>query len=232
MKVYKVTDQVRKKGKVIYVTKNGTKWGPGVRHTIKEQDEDQALCSVFWLHAYQSPLVAAVLHPMHTSFDKPTLWEAEGGGVFKYQNDKMGVTELTTIKKIRMPKFTKEQLYEIQIRVCLSAMLHCVRTTQHAKTAVKLIETKRPMGVIPRRMVGAIQNAKNGLRGAQFYGGFDNALYRLRCCDGVEGRVTTNTPLASVSGTVYHVLNGDGLDLPLHSIIEGVLENRPFNGRE
>jgi hypothetical protein len=37
-----------------------------------------SLCGPGWLHAYESPLVAAFMNPIHADFRKPRLFEAEG----------------------------------------------------------------------------------------------------------------------------------------------------------
>ena len=109
--LYKVTD---KSGK----TKNDTQWGEGVSHTAI--GESQELCTNGFIHAYEHPLIAAFMHPAHTSFKNPILWEAEGEIVIKDGQLKCGVKTLTTLKKIPLPEITLEQRIAIAIHCALT----------------------------------------------------------------------------------------------------------------
>ena len=67
-KLYKLTDENGQ-------TRGGTQWGPGVSHSGTGCG---GLCSPGWIHAYEHPLVAVLLNPIHGKFRQPRMWEAEG----------------------------------------------------------------------------------------------------------------------------------------------------------
>jgi hypothetical protein len=68
------------------------------------------------LHAYEHPLLAVLLNPIHADFPDPILWEAEGGGTALREGQvKIGVTELTTIRQIPCPTVTTEQRVKFAI---------------------------------------------------------------------------------------------------------------------
>ena len=66
-KLYKLTDSCGR-------TRDGTRWGPGVSHSGTGKGE---LCGPGWIHAYEHPLVAVLMNPIHANFQNPRLWEAE-----------------------------------------------------------------------------------------------------------------------------------------------------------
>jgi hypothetical protein len=102
MKVYKLTDPDGK-------TRNDTQWGPGVTHEIR-YGTDKMLCSSSWLHAYQHPLLAVLMNPVHASFSHPRLWVARAQGKIRRDGQaKMGCKKLTTVKEIPLPQVTDEQ---------------------------------------------------------------------------------------------------------------------------
>ena len=68
IKLYKLTDRDGQ-------TRNGTQWGPGMSHSGTGKGE---LCGPGWIHAYEHPLIAVLLNPIHAIFQNPRLWEAEG----------------------------------------------------------------------------------------------------------------------------------------------------------
>ena len=94
MKLYKLTDKYGR-------TRGGTQWGPGVTHSAKGS-ADQELCSDGWIHAYEHPLIAVFMNPVHGNFANPLLWEAEGE-IGKRQQLECGVRELTTVRAIEVP---------------------------------------------------------------------------------------------------------------------------------
>lgn len=97
--LYKLTDSLG-------FTRNATMWGPGISHTAPGGDK---LCTASWLHAYQHPLLAVFLDRAHGNFGKTArLWEAEGI-VGLRKPDKVGCTELTTIREIPLPIVTRTQ---------------------------------------------------------------------------------------------------------------------------
>ena len=106
MRLYKLTDQNQE-------TRNHTKWGENVTHRASGEGP---LCSCGWLHAYEHPLLAVLLNPIHADFPDPILWEAEGSGTALREGQvKIGVTELTTIRQIPCPTVTTEQRVKFAI---------------------------------------------------------------------------------------------------------------------
>ena len=97
-KLYKLTE---KDGQ----TYGGTQWGEGIKHTAPGTG---VLCKEGWLHAYEHPLLAVLLNPIHACFKKPRLWEAEGT-VGISDSLKVGCTELITVKEIPLPEISREQ---------------------------------------------------------------------------------------------------------------------------
>jgi hypothetical protein len=98
IKLYKLTDS---RGK----TRNGTQWGPGVSHSGTGEGE---LCGPGWIHAYEHPLIAVLLNPIHANFKNPRLWEAEGEVGLRDGQIKCGCKTLTTVREIPLPEITME----------------------------------------------------------------------------------------------------------------------------
>jgi hypothetical protein len=96
--LYKLTDSCGK-------THNGTQWGPGISHSGTGEGE---LCGPGWIHAYEHPLVAVLLNPIHANFRNPRLWEAEGEVGLRDGQLKCGCKALTTVREIPLPKITTE----------------------------------------------------------------------------------------------------------------------------
>jgi len=117
MKLYKLTtqDDLTRKGET-----NETQWGPGVTHYAKPGNG--FLCSDYYIHAYESPLVAIVMNYIHACIPDPKLWEAEGEVAKRDGQLKCGCKSLTTIREIPCPTITLTQRVEIAIRC---AMLVC-----------------------------------------------------------------------------------------------------------
>jgi hypothetical protein len=107
LKLYKLTDQNCE-------TRNHTKWGEGVTHHANGAGD---LCGPGWLHAYEDPLIAVLLNPIHAAIHDPIMWEAEGSGEVRCDGHlKLGVTSLTTVRRIDPPIVTTEQMVEFAIR--------------------------------------------------------------------------------------------------------------------
>ena len=88
-------------------TYNKCLWGEDVTH---ETSGEGGLCSSGWLHAYQHPLIAVFMNPIHAKVKNPKLWECIGDG--KYLDDrglKCGFTRLTTVKEISLPEVSATQ---------------------------------------------------------------------------------------------------------------------------
>jgi len=96
--LYKLSDSDGK-------TMNGTQWGPGVSHSGTGKG---GLCGPGWIHAYEHPLVAVLMNPIHASFKNPRLWEAEGEIAIRDGQLKCGCKTLTTVREIPLPEITEE----------------------------------------------------------------------------------------------------------------------------
>ena len=101
MKLYKLTDQNGQ-------TRNATQWGPGVTHRATGS-ADQELCSDGWLHAYEHPLIAVFMNPIHSNINRPRLWEAAGDIGKRDGVLKCGCRELTTVAEMELPVITTAQ---------------------------------------------------------------------------------------------------------------------------
>ena len=114
IKLYKLTDSYGK-------TCNDTQWGPGVSHSGTGEG---GLCGPGWIHAYEHPLIAVLLNPIHADFKKPRLWEAEGEVVLRDGQLKCGCRTLTTVREIPLPEITTEMRVRFAIlcakEVCAS----------------------------------------------------------------------------------------------------------------
>jgi hypothetical protein len=97
-KLFKLTD---KDGQ----TWGGTQWGPGVSHSGTGEGE---LCGWGWIHAYEHPLIAVLMNPIHAKFQTPRLWEAEGEIAIRDGQIKCGCKTLTVIREIPLPSITTE----------------------------------------------------------------------------------------------------------------------------
>src|SRR5690554_5166757 len=67
-RLYKLTDEHGK-------THGNTQWGPNVTHFGTGKGE---LCGPGYIHAYEHPLIAVLLNPVHGYFKNPRMWEAIG----------------------------------------------------------------------------------------------------------------------------------------------------------
>ena len=121
MKLYKLTDDKN-------CTRGGTEWGKGITHKANRKGKE--LCTSDVIHAYRHPLLAVLLNPIHTDFHKIRLWEAEGE-VVADDGLKVGCKELTTVKRIRVPKITTEQ----RVRFAILCALEVYNDRDFAKWA-------------------------------------------------------------------------------------------------
>ena len=103
-------------------THNGTQWGPGVSNSGTGEGE---LCGEGWIHAYEHPLVAALLNPIHANFQNPRLWEAEGEVGLRDGQFKCGCATLTTIREIPLPAITTEMRVRFAI-MCAKEVCACL----------------------------------------------------------------------------------------------------------
>jgi len=104
-RLYKLTDGNGR-------TQNQTQWGEGVTHSGTGKGE---LCGDGWIHAYEDPLVAVLLNPIHADFRHPRLWEAEGERSVRDGQVKCGCKSLTTVREIPLPEVTTEQRFRFAI---------------------------------------------------------------------------------------------------------------------
>lgn len=109
--LYKLTDQN-------CCTFGGTQWGPCLQHRATG-DRKQGLCSDGWIHAYESPLLAVFMNPIHACFDNPILWEARG--IIEKRDGQLacGCRVLTTVRELPLPVITEEQLIKFAIYCAL-----------------------------------------------------------------------------------------------------------------
>lgn len=114
MKLYKLTDGDGK-------TRNNTQWGPGVSHSGTREG---GLCGPGWIHAYEHPLIAVLLNPIHADFKSPRLWEAEGEIAIRDGQLKCGCATLTTILEITLPEITAEMRARFAI-LCVKDVCAC-----------------------------------------------------------------------------------------------------------
>ena len=114
MKLYKLTDGDGK-------TWGGTQWGPGVSHSGTGEG---GLCGPGWIHAYEHPLIAVLLNPIHADFKNPLLWEAEGEVGLRDGQLKCGCATLTTIREIPLPEITAEMSVRFAI-LCAKDVCSC-----------------------------------------------------------------------------------------------------------
>jgi hypothetical protein len=110
MKLYKLTDASGR-------TRGGTQWGEGVSHSGTGEGQ---LCGPGYIHAYEHPLLAVLLNPIHAAFDNPRLWEAEGVIALRDGQLKCGCVTLTTTREIPLPQITTEQRVGFAIRSALA----------------------------------------------------------------------------------------------------------------
>ena len=109
MKLYKLTNGDGQ-------SYGGTQWGKGITH--KAIGLGTGLCTKDVIHAYKSPLLALLLNPTHANISKPQLWEAEGE-IVADDGLKVGCKELTTVKRMRVPKITTEHRVRFAILCAL-----------------------------------------------------------------------------------------------------------------
>lgn len=105
MTLYKLTDQ---DGKTRAGQAGETQWGLGVKHEATGKP-GQDLCTDGWIHAYEHPLLALLMNPIHAKICNPRLWECEGQIGKREGQLKCGCRTLTTVREIALPEITTEQ---------------------------------------------------------------------------------------------------------------------------
>ena len=94
--------------------KNQLQWGEGVTHSAR--GTGTILCSDGFIHAYEHPLIASFMNPVHADIEAPLCWEVEGDVVLREGQLKCGLKTCTTVKRTPLPVITTEQRVEIAIR--------------------------------------------------------------------------------------------------------------------
>ena len=113
MKVYKLTNQDMQ-------THGGFQWALG---------EITNACSDEVFHVYPSPELAVLLNPIHSDFQNPRLFEAEGGGeVVADDGLKLGVKRMTLLTELPLPEVTTLQ------RVKFAAL--CEKEVRHLRDPI------------------------------------------------------------------------------------------------
>ena len=113
MKLYKVTN---KDGN----TKNNTHWDIGVTHEVTGVPK---LCTSTVLHAYTSPLLAALLWPLYSSYKPERFFVCEGEVVVS-DGTKVGCQKLTVLGTFELPELTTSQRIAFGILSALQVYKH------------------------------------------------------------------------------------------------------------
>lgn len=114
-KLYKVTDRHGKTGSTY---NRELQWGAGITHTAKGIGTE--LCTDDVIHAYEDPLIAVLLTPVHHDCVDHRLWEAEGEVVAREGQLKCGVKTLTTMREISIPVISPEKRMQYAFLCALS----------------------------------------------------------------------------------------------------------------
>jgi len=111
-KLYKLTDV---NGRTRAGEDNELTWAVGVTH--KTVSTGTRLCSSDVIHAYEHPLIAVLINPIHADFNPATmrLFAAEGEIVAREGQLKCGVHALTVVEEIPVPVLTTEQRVKFAI---------------------------------------------------------------------------------------------------------------------
>lgn len=83
------------------------------------------LCGPGWIHAYEHPLIAVLMNPIHADFKTPRLWEAEGEIAIRDGQLKCGCKALTTVREIPLPAVTTEMRIRFAI-MCAKEVCACL----------------------------------------------------------------------------------------------------------
>ena len=112
MKLYKLTDE---QGRTRAGEDNELTWAVGVAH--KTAGTGTRLCTADVIHAYEHPLIAVLMNPVHAMFNpaKMRLFVAEGEIVAREGELKCGVHALEIVEEIPVPTLTTEQRVKFAI---------------------------------------------------------------------------------------------------------------------
>lgn len=90
-----------------YTTLNNTKWKIG--KTVFAAKGEAKLCSPTVVHSYSSPELAVLLNPIHANIKNPRMLVCEAPKAIIKDWGKNGHEQLTPIKEIELPVFSREQ---------------------------------------------------------------------------------------------------------------------------
>ena len=126
--LYKLTDEYGN-------SSNRTHWSEGIKHEIVKElrDNSKPLCTKHYLHAYESPLVAAFMNPIHAAYANPILWQATGWVQKRDNQLKCGCFSLRTIQKVPLPVITQNQ----RVRAAIYCSLTQPQSEHFKKWAAK-----------------------------------------------------------------------------------------------
>jgi len=113
--LYKLTDEFGN-------TRNKTHWSEGVKHEIVKElrDNTRHLCSPHYLHAYENPLVAVFMNPVHARYFRPILWQATGWVQEREGQLKCGCFSLRVVRRVQLPEITLNQRVRAAIYCALT----------------------------------------------------------------------------------------------------------------
>jgi len=92
-------------------------WGENVMHSGTGKGD---LCGPGYIHAYEHPILAMLMNPIHAMYWNPILWEAEGEIALRDGDNKCGCVSLTTLRTIPWPEIFDEKRTEFAIRCALA----------------------------------------------------------------------------------------------------------------
>ncbi len=113
--LYKLTDEQGN-------TRNNTHWDVGTKHEVRRDLRicTHPLCTSSYIHAYENPLVAVLMNPIHANFKAPILWRAVGWVSRREGELKCGCFSLRIIEKLPLPEISVAQRIRIGIYSALS----------------------------------------------------------------------------------------------------------------
>ena len=111
-KLYKLTDE---QGRTRAGEDNELTWAVGVEH--RTAGMGTRMCTADVIHAYEHPLIAVLMNPVHAMFNPATMqcFVAEGEIVTREGQLKCGVHALKIVEEIAVPTLTTEQRVKFAI---------------------------------------------------------------------------------------------------------------------
>lgn len=109
--LYKLTDA---EGWTRRSEPNALLWAPGVTH--EAQGEKLELCTDGLIHAYEHPLLAVLLNPIHANYSPAKLWRCETSSIPVREGQlKCGVRRLTCVEEMPLPEVSAAQRTRLAI---------------------------------------------------------------------------------------------------------------------